>query len=211
MQFRDFLNEETLPVVRTAKQTPEGMVLVFTNMPDAKLDGITPTKTPGQFLVKTNGKVITVNIDDKLGYAIFNKWRASKQLQPAQKVIAPTKTTSDTAIQNLLHWPTAYLPKPPQGWKPEYMEMNSDAAQKRVSNNLLTQGTPAAQAVAIGRKVAEYVWDYSAYPYNVYKRVLSSLSDKGVDDQKAIEMAKTAAEKAKSVHERLKSSGYSLG
>jgi hypothetical protein len=208
MNFRNWF-EASLPIVKTVKQSPEGLILVFDGLPSAKLDGISPTQTPGQFAIKANGQQQLVQIDNKMGWAIYNKWRQLKGFSPtpapAQKVLPIQQGNS---LQALLHWPTPQLPPPPQGFRPEYMEMNSDAAQKRVSNDLANKGVPANQAVLIGRKVAEYVWNYSAYPYNVYKRVLSKLSDEGMDDQMALQKAKEASERAKAIHQKLMSSGY---
>jgi hypothetical protein len=114
-------------------------------------------------------------------------------------------------LQQILAWPTASLPPPPAGWRPEYMEMSSDAAQKKVANDLLNRGVDGRRAVLLGQKVAEYVYSYSAYPYNVYKRVLGLAGDEdNVDMQQALVKAKQSMEEARPIHDKLKARGYKL-
>jgi hypothetical protein len=45
MNFRNWF-EASLPIVKTVKQSPEGLILVFDGLPSAKLDGISLTQTP---------------------------------------------------------------------------------------------------------------------------------------------------------------------
>jgi hypothetical protein len=93
MDFKQWFIEQgqALPVVRTAKQSPQGIVLVFDRMPEAVMTAISPTKTSGQWYVKTTGQPFLVQMDDKMGQALFSKWRASKGLAagPSGKPAGP--------------------------------------------------------------------------------------------------------------------------
>jgi len=89
------------------------------------------------------------------------------------------------------------------------MELSSDRAQKTVANDLLNQGVDGRQAVLLGQKVADYVYNYSAYPYNVYKRVLGQIGDQeNVDMENALNQAKQAMDQARPIHDKLKANGY---
>jgi hypothetical protein len=86
---------------------------------------------------------------------------------------------------------------PPIGFSPEYMNLTSDAAGRKAAEKLISQGTDGKQAALLGNQVAQYVFDYSMKPYNVYRRVLAILSDTHLySDEVVIQMAKKAATNA---------------
>jgi predicted Zn-dependent peptidase len=141
----------------------------------------------------------------------FQLWEAVQQnrvVQPPGPQVQQAQRTRLQQMQQILMWPTPHLPPAPPGFDPKLMELSSDAAQKRVANGLLQQGVDGRQAVLAGQKVADYVWHYSAYPYNVYKRTIALLSDKGVDLQQALAQAKKNQEQAKPIHQRLMMTQY---
>ncbi len=87
------------------------------------------------------------------------------------------------------------------------MEVSSDRAQKIVGNELSDRGVDGRTAVLAGQKVADYVYNYSAYPYNVYKRILGQ-AEGDVDMEDILAKAKQAQEKARPIHAKLKATGY---
>jgi hypothetical protein len=93
-------------------------------------------------------------------------------------------------------------PKPPLGWEDEYLNMNSDMAGKIAANKLLQQGMDAQRALRLGNEISDYVWNWSMNPWNVYKRVLFTLHQKGIPDEQAMAQAKKAGEVAKLRYQR---------
>jgi hypothetical protein len=88
-------------------------------------------------------------------------------------------------------------PQPPMGWEDRYLTMNADTAGKLAADKLLQQGMDARRAGLIGNEISQYVWNWSMNPWNVYKRVLTTLHDKGVPPEQALLQAKKAGEIAK--------------
>jgi hypothetical protein len=87
-------------------------------------------------------------------------------------------------------------PPAPEFFQPQHLELNPDAAKRKVQEDALAAGKTPQEADAAGRKVADYVLEHSDRPQNVYKRELMKHTDAGVPDDQAMKMAKEAGDQA---------------
>jgi len=109
---------------------------------------------------------------------------------------------ANPGLPNWLGTPKPHPPTAPAHFDQSYMNMHPARAQDRVSNALNKQGIDPHQAAKYGHDVARHVDDYSTHPENVYQRVMRNVYNQTGDMQRAIQVAKQAAVRAKQFNQQ---------
>lgn len=89
-------------------------------------------------------------------------------------------TAKENELPPYVYTPTSHMPPPPEGWKPEFMELTSAGARTAAANALM-QADPKLdmhEALKRAAPVAQYVDDYSLHMPAVRKRLVGSLRGK---------------------------------